>query len=309
VQQTLDKPVMLDVVQRAEAVGYNTPAIDSIRDLVYNTSEDEFVKKQLKAAVALKDNERTVRRMIKLKKLVMDKSGDLFSFSKYMKLYSPVAWADFKFISLKREELARGMLRHSKDTIHQTLTDMTGLLAQDQKTQLSKIACRTFKNILGYMGDRKAQYPEMLAQELLTICLTNLPIRDEIYCQLMKQLSNNPLPESKRKGWNLMQLCLDTFPPGPEFENYLEFFLRQQANPPDQYINLLHQTLFGGARVAAPQEAEMTQIINWQQPLRLGFDVALEMQVDTHGAHVAGPGARGGGPPRGEYRQAYIHAQ
>lgn len=156
------------------------------------------------------------------------------------------------------------------------------------------------------MGDRKAQYPDTLAIEICNICLQQPPLRDEMYCQLMKQLCNNPDPESSRKGWNLMQIFLDTFAPQPEFENVLEMFLREHSSQPEKFINLLHQTLYGGNRASAPSESEIAQIINWQQPLRLGFDPSLEQKVETAGSRVAGPGrsaavrgANRGGAPRG----------
>jgi myosin heavy subunit len=318
---TLDKPVMIEVLQRAEEVRYETEDIQWIRNLLSMT-EDEFVKKQLKAAFAMSDQERIVRRTIKLKKLVLDKSGDMFRFPKFGKLYQPAAWADFKFITFSREELMRGMLKWTKEAIHMTLIDLVSgadqmpLLGPDGKP-IKNTAIKLFKNILGYMGDRKSQYPDTLAIEICNICLQQPPLRDEMYCQLMKQLCNNPDPESSRKGWNMMQIFLDTFAPQPEFENVLEMFLREHSSQPDKFINLLHQTLYGGNRGGAPNESEISQIINWQQPLRLGFDPSLEQKVETAGSRVAGPGGRGpaargpggrggggggaprGGPPRG----------
>ena len=45
-----------------------------------------------------------------------------------------------------------------------------------------------FKNILGYMGDRQLTYPTELAHELLENGLKRAALRDEIYCQLVKQV-------------------------------------------------------------------------------------------------------------------------
>lgn len=40
-------------------------------------------------------------------------------------------------------------------------------------------------------------------------------LRNEVYCQLVKQTSKNPSVESTSLGWQLMNICLATFPPGP----------------------------------------------------------------------------------------------
>jgi hypothetical protein len=70
------------------------------------------------------------------------------------------------------------------------------------------------------MGDRPYESPNLLAEEVLKQALAQPQLRDEIYCQLVKQLTKNPGLESTTKGWQMMAMCLETFPPA-EFENYL----------------------------------------------------------------------------------------
>merc|ERR1719424_2561140 len=99
-----------------------------------------------------------------------------------------------------------GMLKHTKDPIHSPLQDLSTLIANDGKTKVKALALKIFKNILGYMGDKKMGYPDQLAIEILNWAMANPVLRDEAFLQLMKQLSNNPEAESRKKGWHLMAI-------------------------------------------------------------------------------------------------------
>ena len=67
------------------------------------------------------------------------------------KLYPREAWADLKFLSMDREQLALGMLRHTKSAIHNSLTQID---EEDKVTQ--SLAKAMFKNILGSAHKRFA---------------------------------------------------------------------------------------------------------------------------------------------------------
>ena len=64
-----------------------------------------------------------------------------------------------------------------------------------------------------------------LAQQLLTIGVNRGELRDELYCHLMKQLSQNPNTASVLKGWQLMTCYISTFPPSKDLQSYLHQFL------------------------------------------------------------------------------------
>ena len=57
----------------------------------------------------------------------------------------------------------------------------------------------------------------------------SVELRDEILIQICKHLTNNPDMRSMTRGWLLMCLCVDLFPPSVKFELYLLNFL---ASPP-----------------------------------------------------------------------------
>ena len=99
-----------------------------------------------------------------------------------------------------------------------------------------------------------------LASELLQSALDVKEVRTEVYCQIIKQLTQNPSAQSEQKGRDLLVLCLYTFPPPPDFENYCEMYLRSLPNK-DKYVNTLHDTLYSPERRTAPSESEFHTIL------------------------------------------------
>lgn len=58
----------------------------------------------------------------------------------------------------KKAELAASYLRWASDPIHKSLIDISGLKGEAKKQ---------FKNLLGYCGDRKYQYPDPLIRDIV----------------------------------------------------------------------------------------------------------------------------------------------
>ena len=83
------------------------------------------------------------------------------------------------------------------------------------------------RNITGFMGDRPSQKSQKEhAHKILTTCLLSTQeLRDELFCQLCKQLTANPSAVSRANGWHLMLICLTTVAPSDELlPSVLHFF-------------------------------------------------------------------------------------
>uniref|UniRef100_A0A8C4QER6 Myosin VIIAb n=1 Tax=Eptatretus burgeri TaxID=7764 RepID=A0A8C4QER6_EPTBU len=74
-------------------------------------------------------------------------------------------------------------------------------------------------------------------------------LRDEIYCQICKQLIKNPSPNSVARGWVLLSLYIGCIPPSEEFSKYLKNFV---GTGPPSYApycaKRLGRTILNGVR-------------------------------------------------------------
>ncbi|KAG1710621.1 hypothetical protein DVH05_013345 [Phytophthora capsici] len=93
--------------------------------------------------------------------------------------------------------------------------------------------------ILGYMRDRIVFYREMLAQYILQIGLMKPSLVDEIYLQLMKQLTKNPKRDSSIRGWSLFAMCATSFPPSLALQKYVVMFLKAQVAESNSFWRLV----------------------------------------------------------------------
>lgn len=99
---------------------------------------------------------------------------------------------------------------------------------------LEKLALLANKNIMGYMGDHTPKKATTATEQLyhtLKIGIIDSPeeLRDEIFCQIIKQITNNPGETSCQKGWILMAICTGSFPPSQHFEPYLASYLERAS--------------------------------------------------------------------------------
>ena len=116
-----------------------------------------------------------------------------------------------------KKKVQEGMLIYTNEVIPRSLLDMDSVLGKQA------VSCH--KCLLGFCGDRKTTYPAAAGHHVLMTGVQSLELRDEIFMQLCKHLTANPESRSTLRGWILMCLCVDLFPPSVKFELYLLNFL------------------------------------------------------------------------------------
>ncbi|XP_006902869.1 PREDICTED: unconventional myosin-VIIb [Elephantulus edwardii] len=122
---------------------------------------------------------------------------------------------------------AQGYLwAHSSEPLRQPL-----LKHVHANTDLRDCACQTFIAILRYMGDypsRQTLSSLELTDQIFAPALQEATLQDEVYCQILKQLTHNSSRHSEEKGWQLLWLCTGLFPPGKALLPHAQKFLDTQ---------------------------------------------------------------------------------
>uniref|UniRef100_A0A0L8FWN7 MyTH4 domain-containing protein n=2 Tax=Octopus bimaculoides TaxID=37653 RepID=A0A0L8FWN7_OCTBM len=162
-------------------------------------------------------------------------------------------------ISTAKKKRQDDLWRYSKEPIKQALLKKIA-----GKEDLNQEACECFLSILKYMGDhpsRKGRPLNELTDEIFKIALKVEILRDEVYCQIIKQLTDNKNRLGEERGWELMWLATGCYAPSNVLLKELTLFLRSHINPlAHDCLQRLQKTLRNGTRKYPPHHVEVEAI-------------------------------------------------
>ncbi|XP_052240509.1 rho GTPase-activating protein 39-like isoform X4 [Dreissena polymorpha] len=164
------------------------------------------------------------------------------------------------------------MLKWSKDPISKPM-----LRTNDKNTKTEAVA--VFKLIQMYMGDRKTRLGQsQLALDITTKGWTVGPdLRDEICIQICRQTTENKKEDSLQRGWELLAIILNFFPPTMKFYNYLDGYISRHIDPKYDLEN------FSLARWCKTHGIRYTDIIDDEHYNHQSFsNLLLAMKVPIH---------------------------
>jgi myosin heavy subunit len=188
----------------------------------------------------------------------------------FTNLCSPNEYAKGKLFGKK--SLKAGMLYWTKDVIPKPLTKVVVDAQTPEEAkfakQLHQHAIQVFKGLQGFMGDRSYSFPDSLAAEVLETCLRSYMLRDELFVQIVKQLRRNSKVESTIRGWQMLALAVETFPPSDDLMPFLLHFIQLHAgdNEPNSTVSnyasycirALHSTCHSPPKPKAPSIEHIT---------------------------------------------------
>jgi myosin-7 len=152
---------------------------------------------------------------------------------------------------------------HDRSAIKSALLKKVG--ANDD---LNSKAVEIYLAVMRYMGDaphKKARLSSDLSDAIIEHALQHDALRDEVYCQLMKQLTDTKSRQAEERGWELFWLCTGCFACSsvllPEIKKFLAYKV-QTNSLAGTCQNRLAKTQRNGQRKYPPHLVEIEAIQN-----------------------------------------------
>uniref|UniRef100_A0A669QR81 Myosin VIIB n=1 Tax=Phasianus colchicus TaxID=9054 RepID=A0A669QR81_PHACC len=148
---------------------------------------------------------------------------------------------------------------HSKDPLKQPL-----LKAACIDPDVRDVACQS--PIMKFMGDYPSKQTHSsveVTDQIFVAAIKEEVLRDEIYCQIMKQLTENRNRYSVTKGWQLLWLCTGLFPPSKSLLKHAQKFIETRQKEPLalECKRRIQTVMRSGSRKWAPHPVEVEAIL------------------------------------------------
>ena len=184
---------------------------------------------QAKARAALSRTQRRQRRVMKKLLGVEDEMGKkeevfdphAYPMIKFAEMYFndfPKDTGGFSTLSLRRAPKIKNPIPKAEMLVYTSKTSLPTSLVHMHDPENVNLACGIFKDLCKLLrGDMKPDQYNLTIQSTIAYGIERPELRDEIFCQLIRQVSDNPKDDALVKGWHFLTLCTIAFPPSKNF--------------------------------------------------------------------------------------------
>uniref|UniRef100_A0A672STX8 Unconventional myosin-VIIa-like n=1 Tax=Sinocyclocheilus grahami TaxID=75366 RepID=A0A672STX8_SINGR len=146
---------------------------------------------------------------------------------------------------------------NSKEPLKQPL-----LRSLQGNSELCHLASDCFTDILPDYPVKHVRTPIDLTNQIFGSVTAHVDLRDEIYCQIMKQMTNNN--HGMERGWQLLWLCCGLFPPSQLLLRHAQRFLESRTREPlaSTCLQRMQTMLSIEGRKLPPHQVEVDAIQN-----------------------------------------------
>lgn len=124
----------------------------------------------------------------------------------------------FSTLSLRRAPKIKNPIPKAEMLTYTNKTSLPTSLVHMHDPENVNLACGIFKDMCKLLrGDMKQDQYILTMQSTIAYGIERPELRDEIFCQLIRQVSDNLKDESVLRGWHFLALCTIAFPPSKNF--------------------------------------------------------------------------------------------